>query len=144
MILAALGAFAVLLVALGLSMWHDARKRAAMLAAMSEEDREAFLDKERRDLEAGEQAAEERRTAAEKQKSEWESRKDARKAADAIRLVEVAAAEGRTAARVWVDRRHVDAVRRWGERNGYTVLVVKEWGRKGDTQLSISWTQRKT
>jgi hypothetical protein len=116
---------------------QTARDRAAKLAAMSEKERQAYVAQTHRDFQAARRVAEDER-------ANRENKKDEGKAKDAIRLIEVAVAEGRRSARVWVPQKDVEAVRRWGARNGYTVLVAKERGSQGDAQLSITWASRRT
>ena len=52
-------------------------------------------------------------------------------------MIILAKAEGRTYARVWASRADEAAIIRWGNRQGYKIMRVKE-GKQGDVQLSIS------
>jgi hypothetical protein len=100
--------------------WRSAQKRSDMLAAMTPEEREAFLQAEADEEEA--------------RQADW----DERLSADAIQQVAIARAERRAYARVWVTSGHVESVERWGARQGYTVLRAKTGKRTSDVQLSIS------
>lgn len=92
-----------------------------MLARMSPAEREAYLEK----LEA--------------ERKEREFEREEASASEAKKKIAISKAEGRAYARVWVPESKVKDVERWGARNGYKVLVVKENGKHGDVQLSISW-----
>ncbi|WP_400083791.1 hypothetical protein [Yoonia sp. R78084] len=117
--------------AFGIATWYEVKKRKAKLDAMSPEEREKFL------------ADEEAQRAAEKKQHEENTRlrrikEDDERSEGAKQQIEIARAEGRKYARVWVPQHHVDSVMRWAERQTYTALKVQERKHSTETQLSIS------
>lgn len=111
------------------------KKREDRLSSVSPEVRKRF---ERYEKHLAHQA-EIKRQAAEKKR---EIELDDIAAEPATTVVEVALAEGRKYARVWVPPEDVGRVKRWAARHGYRAISVKT-GNSGDVQLSISNLQAK-
>lgn len=110
----------VLVAVIFLVAWQNAKKRKAMLDAMSPDERQKFLDDEEAQLAA------------------LREREDEKRSEGAKQQISIAKAEGRKYARVWVPQNDVESVMRWAERQTFTALRVKEGKQTADIQLSIS------
>lgn len=112
-------------------IWQSAKKRKAMLDAMSPEERRRFLENE----ETARVALIRKR---EKEARLRRVKEDEKRSAGVKQQIAVAKAEGRKHTRVWVPEGHVESVTRWAELQNFTVLKVKDGNRTNDVQLSIS------
>lgn len=115
----------IIIVALVITSYED-RKRSKMLAAMTPDDRERFLNAERYEKER-----------LHKKAQEAEIPRDEKASMLARQAINVAKAEGRSYARSWIPSKDVERLNRWAGRNGYSALRVKT-GKSGDVQMSFS------